>query len=373
MAHHQRHPARIGAEVDRRQIGIAGHGPDVERLDPQDLGHRRHQHVVGTLANLRGAAEHGDAATAIQLQLDAGVRKVVPVDGQAGPREIRRAGQPDAAAEGQLPELAGPARAVDDAPDALGEADRPDAQVVGGQAVRRSDDAQPQVGRVDGQPLGNAVELHLLPETALGRAVTTLRTAGGLVGEDAASPEPVGRDLVGHRLQRAGVERARHAVRSIRAAIEQRLQVDAGDPAVGGHTGAEAHEHGMPAAMAVEHLLARQADLHRSIEQQRRPGDDDLVVEGIALAAEAAAVRRRDDANVGGRQLERPGQRAVQVVGVWCSTRHQLAVGIGVATAALLDGGVALEEEHVVDVSRRRWRRRRRRTAGAILDAPASP
>ena len=70
----------------------------------------------------------------------------------------------------------------------------------------------------------------------------------------------------------------------------------------------------MAAAVAVEDLLARQADLHRPVEHQRRLRDDDLVVERIALAAEAAAVRRGDDADVRGRHRQRLGERAVHVV-----------------------------------------------------------
>ena len=58
--------------------------------------------------------------------------------------------------------------------------------------------------------------------------------------------------------------------------------------------------------MAVEHLLAIEADLHRPIEHQRRLGDDDLVVERIALAAEAAAVGRGDHADVRRRHRRAP-------------------------------------------------------------------
>ena len=105
--------------------------------------------------------------------------------------------------------------------------------------------------------------------------------------------------------------------------------------------------------MAHEHLFAIEADLHRTIEQQRRFGDNDLVVEGVALAAEAAAVRRCDDANVCRRHGKRLCQRAVQVVRrLRARIDHELAVGIlqrhgGV----LLDRQVRapLEEEHIVE------------------------
>ena len=105
VAHHQRDAARVRAEIDRREIGVAGDRAHVERIDAEHLRHHRHQHVVRSLADLGGAAEHGDAAAAIQLQLHAGVRQVVPVDRQAGAGEIRRAREADAAAERQLAEL----------------------------------------------------------------------------------------------------------------------------------------------------------------------------------------------------------------------------------------------------------------------------
>ena len=190
VAHHQRHAARIGAEIDRRQVGVAGDRADVDRIDAQHLGHARDQHVVGALADLGGAAERGDAAAAIELQLHARVRHVVPVDRQAGAGEVRRAGEADAAAVRQLAETCPSSpTACDDAADALGEADRADAQLVRGQRVRLLDDAQAQLGRIERERLGDLVELHLLAEAGLRRAVAALRAARRLVGEDAAALE----------------------------------------------------------------------------------------------------------------------------------------------------------------------------------------
>ena len=133
--------------------------------------------------------------------------------GQARAGEIRRARQPQAAPKRQLAELLTPPRALDDAVDALGQPDRADAEEVGGEAVGRRDDSQPELRRIHPEPLGDLVELHLLPEAALGRAVPSLGPARRLVGEHAAAAKPVGRDVVGHGLQRAGIEGARDAVR----------------------------------------------------------------------------------------------------------------------------------------------------------------
>ena len=126
-----------------------------------------------------------------------------------------------------------------------------------------------------------------------------------------------------------------------------------GDLPVVGHAGAVPHQHRMPAAMAVEHFLARQGDLHRPIQQHRRFGDDDLVVERVALAAKPAAVGRRDDANVRGGQLEHLRQRAMQVVRrLGARVDDQLAVRILHADRRVLlerQVGVALEEKQVVE------------------------
>ena len=180
-----------------------------------------------------------------------------------------------------------------------------------------------------GERLGDLVELNLLAEAALRRAVSALGPARRLVGEDAAALKVIRRDVIGHRLQRAGVERAGDAVRAVGAAVEQRLDVHAGDRAVALHAGLEVHQHRMAAAMAVEDLLAREADLHRPIEQQRRLRDDDFVIERIALAAEAAAVGRRDHADVRRRHRQRLRERAMHVVRrLRARPEHELAVGI---------------------------------------------
>ena len=137
----------------------------------------------------------------------------------------------------------------------------------------------------------------------------------------------------------------------------------------------------MAAAVAVEHLLARQADLHRPVEQHRRLGDDDLVVERIALAAEAAAVRRRDHADVRRRHLERLRERAVHVVRrLRARPEHQLAVGIlqRRPPRAARSAGACCPRRRTCPRRRGRRRRaprRRRRTAAttSLWMLPSSP
>jgi hypothetical protein len=85
----------------------------------------------------------------------------------------------------------------------------------------------------------------------------------------------------------------------------------------------------VPAPVAVEDLLPGEADLDRAVKNERRPGGDDLVVERVALPAEAAAVRRGHDPDVRRRKRERPGERAVEVVGRLRRREDaELAIGI---------------------------------------------
>ena len=300
-----------------------------------------------------GAAEGRDAAASIEFELHARVRHVVPVNRQAGARQIRRAGEADTLAHRQPAEPCAPVGSVGDTADALGKADRADAQVICGQRVRLLDDPQPEIGRIDRQPLGDLVQLNFLPEAALRRSVSAFGSAGRLVREHAATLKPVRGNLVGHRLERAGVEGARDAVRSIRAPVEQCPHLQPRDGAVVPDPGLEVHQHRMAAAMAIEHFFAVQTDLHRTIEQHRRLADDNLMMERIALAAESTAVGGCDDANVCGRERQGLRQRAVHVMrGLGARPQHELAVGVERGDGrVLLDRQVriALIEERVFE------------------------
>src|SRR5581483_5107171 len=112
----------------------------------------------------------------------------------------------------------------------------------------------------------------------------------------------------------AGVERRGHAVAPIGAAIEQRLEIDSLDETVVIDAGAHPHHDGMAPAMTLKDFLAREADLHRTPGEQRSFGDDDLVMEGVGLPAEAAAIRRGHDSNPVRCEIERTRERAMHVV-----------------------------------------------------------
>src|SRR5947208_10530310 len=123
-------------------------------------------------------------AAAVEQQLHAALRHLVPVDRQPGAAEIGAAGDADAAAVGKLLESVFPIRACDDLLDALREADRADLQPVRRERIRLGDDAQTQLGRVHAELLRDLVELHFLAEARLRRAVASVGAARRLVGED---------------------------------------------------------------------------------------------------------------------------------------------------------------------------------------------
>ncbi len=314
VAHHQRHARRVAAEIDRRQVGVADAQPDVGQVDAQRLGDHGGEHRVRALADLRFAAVDGDPARTVEQQLDSRLRHVVPVDRQAGAAQVGAAGEAQPAALGQLAVALAPATAVDHRFDALAQPDRADLEPVGGHGLGVLEVLETQIGRVDAEPVRGLVEVDLPGESRLRRAVPALRTARRLVGVRANAVEAVVGELVGDGLQRPGVVGRGDAVAAVSAAVEGGLQVLPGDGAVVLETRLEPHLHRMAPAVTVEDLFPAQGDLHRAAELERHLGDHDLVVEGIALAAEAAAVRTGDHADSGGRDVEHLGQRAMDVV-----------------------------------------------------------
>ncbi len=200
---------------------------------------------------------------------------------------------------------------------------------------------------------GDLVELDFLAEARLGRAVSALGTAGGLVRKHPAGLELETRQLVGERREHAGVEGARRTVGTVATAVEQGLQVHAGQFAVLADAGAEFHQHRVPAVVQVEHFFARQADFHRPAEHQRRFGHHYFMIRRIALAAEAAAVVAGDHADVRRRHLQRPRQLAMQIVRILrARPEGELAVAVAGGERGVLlhrQMGVALVEEDVLE------------------------
>ena len=212
--------------------------------------------------------------------------------------------------------------------------------------------SQTQVGGVGAQLLGQLVELHLQRVAGLWRAVPALGSARRFVGERAGALELVSRDRIGDGLQRARVIGARDAIGAVAAAVQQALEVHRGNGAVLRHAGLHPHQRGVAPTVAVEHFFARQRDLDRTTRDHRELRDDDLMAERIALAAEAAAVRRGDDADARGRELEHFGQRPVHVMRrLGAAPQRELAVGGPLRHGRVLlhrQVGVALVEEQVL-------------------------
>ena len=75
--------------------------------------------------------------------------------------------------------------------------------------------------RIQPQLFSNLVEMYFESIARLWRAVAAFGPARWFVGKDAQPFEFVAGHFVSHRLQRAGIERARHAVAAIGAAVEK--------------------------------------------------------------------------------------------------------------------------------------------------------
>src|SRR5689334_7675204 len=87
-----------------------------------------------------------------------------------------------------------------------------------------------------------------------------------------------------------------------------------GDRAVVLHTGLDVHQDRMPPAMTIKNFLTRQRTLHWTTGDYRELANNNLVIERIALAAKATAIRRRDHTNVTGRKPEHFRERAMNVM-----------------------------------------------------------
>ena len=183
--------------------------------------------------------------------------------------------------------------------------------------------------------------------------MAALGAAGRLVGEHPHALELVGRQVVGHRLQRPGVVNGGQAVAAVAAAVQKGPEPHGLQRAVALDPRAHPHLHRMASPVHVERLLAVERDLHRPAGDHGQLGHRDLVGEGIALAAETAAHRRGDDPDVPHGQVQHPGKRAVHVVRrLGRGPQGELAVrGVGCQSAVLLHGQVrvALEEVRALE------------------------
>src|SRR2546427_379460 len=139
-AHAEQEYARVGPTPAPLNLAArlgGGRGPAVVREDPEDVGNHEGEEGVRPLADVGRAAEDGHPAAPVDLDHDAGVRHVVPVDGQARPREIRGRREADPPPGWELPGLLPPSRRRHHPVDALAEAGGRDREVVDRLAVGR--------------------------------------------------------------------------------------------------------------------------------------------------------------------------------------------------------------------------------------------
>ena len=350
VAEHERHPRRVGAQVDRGEVGVARKHADVFQRDAQLLGDDVRHHGVDALADLGGAREDRDAPGAVDLQLDAGLGHVVRVDGVVGAGDVGRARDAHAAPVGEAAVLPSPFAGALHGVQALQEAVRGDAQVVDGARVGADEVAPAQLDRVDLQGFGDAVELHLEGEAWLDRTVPALGPARRLVGVGARGVEAVGGHVVGRREELAGVVGRHQPEGGVRAAVHDDPGVHGGEHAVAGGARPVAHVEGVASAVGVEDLLAGVEDLDRPAGHHRQSGHAELEVEGLGLAAERAADGRLHDAHAGGVEFQDARQFAVQVVGDLRGRPHrESAVRLRKPDGAVrLDGRVGGSLEEVV-------------------------
>ena len=102
---HERDPARVAPEIDGSQMGVGRDDVHVRDFDPELFRHDVGEDRIRSLADVGRAAESGDAAAAIELELHAAVRELVPVDGKARAGDVARGGEADAASAAKLPVL----------------------------------------------------------------------------------------------------------------------------------------------------------------------------------------------------------------------------------------------------------------------------
>jgi hypothetical protein len=164
------------------------------------------------------------------------LRHVVPINRQAGARQITTASQSNPAAIRKLPELVFPIGSLYNFLNAALQSDRTNGQPIHRQRVGRHEILQAEIGWINAQKLGCLVDLNLQSKARLWCAVSTLRAARRLIREQARPFELLGWKVVGRRLERACVIRTCDAVAAVSTAVENRLKAERGKAAAFLHT-----------------------------------------------------------------------------------------------------------------------------------------
>ena len=210
---------------------------------------------------------------------------------------------------------------------------------VGLRARHRQIIRAPHRERIEPQLARHLVEQALEREAHVDGAVAAERAAGRRVGEHALADIFDVLEVVDGVEHRAGIEDRHHAIAGMRAAALDAFAFDAGDPAVLLQPDLEPDVGLRPAAMGDEGLLAVDHEPHAALGLARQQRRDQLDVERLGAAAEAAADMRLDHADprhVHGEDLR---QHQVDVVGDLRGGMHRHAVALGVVAR---DRGVHL-------------------------------
>src|SRR5207302_5915329 len=132
--------------------------------------------------------------------------------------------------------------------------------------------------------------------------------------------ESVVRECVRCGLKDAGVERARHTMSAIRSTVQDGAMVHRRDRSIILISRLRRHQYGMPSTMAVKHLFTRQTDLHGTARDHRQFAHDNFVIERIALASKASAVRSGNHADMTRRHLQHFSEMPVQIMHILCAS-----------------------------------------------------
>ena len=343
VADHEGDARRIGAVVLRHHVAVAGDHADAREIEAEHLAHALRQDGGRALPDIGGAREHHHRAVEVELDLDGGVRLAGPVHRLGGAADVMRAGKAEtftyALALRQLALARGPAALALDPVDAFRQAVARHHEIVVGEGRRDEIIGAPHRQRIEAELGRHLVEQALEGEADVDRAVAAEGAAGRRVGERAPADVLDVVQVVDGVEHRAGIEDRHHAVARMGAAALVAFALDRGDAAVAAQTELEPDVGLGPAAMGDEGLLAVHHHAHGAAGTARQQRGDQLDVEGLGAAAEAAADMRLDHADARHVHVEDLRQHQVHVIRHLGAGMHGHAVALDVVVG---DRGVHL-------------------------------
>ena len=158
--------------------------------------------------------------------------------------------------------------------------------------------------------LGDHVDVLLDGKVDFAHAKAAVRAAHGMVGIHAVAVRADVLDIVRADAAPAGRLDDVDAVLGVRAAIPRQRVLGTDDLAVLAHGGLDADVQPLAHIGILELVLARVGQLDRAARTTHGQRNDDAFERGAGLAAEAAAHRLADDADLVQREVERLRQRA---------------------------------------------------------------